>query len=79
MMYRYNKSRKHLSESKYDKDFNKFLNEEMDSYELKLQIIKALNQLDALSRVASEGQTEEYIKPAFKLLLDFKKEVQKAR
>ncbi len=74
-MIRKHFNRQRISERKYDRPFNKYLNEEMDNYELRSQVIKVLNTLDRISQVATEGQIEEYIKPVFEKMLEFKNEL----
>lgn len=51
------------------------LDEEMDNYEIRMHLIKALNELDKLSTAVTKGQLEEFVKPAFEKLLELKNEL----
>lgn len=57
------------------KDIGEFINEEMSNMELKAQVIKALNCLDAISQMVDTLQLKTYVKPCFEKLMNLKDEL----
>lgn len=65
-----------LEEQKVDtKDISTYLSEEMSTMELKAQVIKALNCLDAMSSMVDTLQLKTYVKPCFEKLMALKDEL----
>lgn len=58
------------------KDLSAYMNEEMKNLDLKAQIIKAMNALDAIAQLVDQAQNKIYVKPALDKLIALRDEVE---